>query len=35
VLCITNLSAAKAASEGMEWMQKHQITLYGALKNRM
>jgi carbamoyl-phosphate synthase large subunit len=31
VLCITNLAAAKAAADGMEWMQKHQITLFGNL----
>jgi carbamoyl-phosphate synthase large subunit len=31
VLCITNLAAAKAAADGIEWMQKHQITLFGNL----
>lgn len=35
VLCITTLPAAKAASDGIEWLQRHQITIYGPIKNRM
>jgi carbamoyl-phosphate synthase large subunit len=35
VLCITNLSAAKAAAEGMAWLQKHKITVYGPVRNRV
>lgn len=35
VLCITNIAAAKAATEGMAWMRKHKIKLYGPIKNRM
>lgn len=35
VLCITNLSAAKAAAEGMAWLQKHKITIYGPIRNRI
>lgn len=35
VHCITTLPAAKAASDGIEWLQKHKITIYGSIKNRM
>ncbi len=28
ILCITNISAAKAIADGMEWLQKHKITVY-------
>lgn len=35
VLCITNIAAAKAATEGMAWMRKHNIKLYGPIRNRM
>jgi len=31
VLCITNIAAAKAAADGMVWLQKHQISLFGNL----
>lgn len=34
ILCITTLPAAKAASDGMEWLQKHQITIFGPISNR-
>ncbi len=33
--CITALSAAKAAVEGIEWLQKHQITVFGPITNRI
>lgn len=33
--CITALSAAKAAVEGIEWLQKHQITVFGPIKDRI
>ncbi|MDT3741311.1 MAG: carbamoyl-phosphate synthase large subunit [Candidatus Kapabacteria bacterium] len=32
ILCITNISAAKAATDGIEWLQKHQITISGPIK---
>lgn len=35
VLCITNIAAAKAAAEGMEWMRKHSIKIHGPIRNRM
>jgi len=35
ILCITTLHAAKAAMDGMEWLQKHQITVYGPIKDRV
>lgn len=35
ILCITTLNAATAAIDGMEWLQKHQITVYGPIRNRM
>lgn len=35
ILCITTLHAAKAAMDGMEWLQRHQITVYGAIKDRI
>jgi carbamoyl-phosphate synthase large subunit len=35
VHCITTLPAAKAASDGIEWLQKHQVTIYGSIKSRM
>ena len=35
VLCITNIAAAKAATEGMEWIRKHQIKIHSPIKNRM
>ncbi len=34
ILCITTLPAAKAAADGMEWLQKHQITIFRPIKNR-
>jgi carbamoyl-phosphate synthase large subunit len=33
--CITTLSAAKAAVEGIEWLQKNQIAIYGPVKDRI
>lgn len=33
--CITALSAAKAAVEGIEWLQKHQITVFGPITNKV
>ncbi|MDC1068145.1 carbamoyl-phosphate synthase large subunit [Candidatus Kapabacteria bacterium] len=33
--CITTLSAAKAAVEGIEWLQKNQIAVYGPVKDRI
>lgn len=30
--CITNIEAAKAAADGMVWLQKHQISLHQPLK---
>ena len=35
VLCITNLAAAKAAAEGMAWLQQHKITVHGPVRNRI
>jgi carbamoyl-phosphate synthase large subunit len=35
ILCITTLHTAKAAMDGMEWLQKHQITVYGPIKDRI
>ncbi len=32
VLCITNLSAAKAAADGIDWLQRHQITISQPIK---
>ncbi len=32
--CITALSAAKAAVEGIEWLQKHQITVFGPITDK-
>lgn len=32
--CITTLSAAKAAADGMEWLQRHQITIHNPIVNR-
>ena len=32
ILCITNISAAKAATDGIEWLQKHQITISSPIK---
>lgn len=32
ILCITNISAAKAATDGIEWLQKHQITISNPIK---
>ncbi len=29
--CITNLAAARAAADGIEWLQKHQITVWRPL----
>lgn len=34
VHCITALTAAKAAIDGIEWLQKHQITIYGSIQDR-
>lgn len=33
--CITTLSAANAAVEGIEWLQKNQIAVYGPVKDRI
>ena len=33
--CITALSAAKAAVEGIEWLQKHQITVFGPIVDKV
>lgn len=33
ILCITNISAAKAIADGMEWLQKHKITVYKPFVN--
>jgi carbamoyl-phosphate synthase large subunit len=33
--CITALSAAKAATEGIEWLQKNQITVFGPILDRI
>jgi carbamoyl-phosphate synthase large subunit len=35
ILCITTLQAAKAAADGIEWYQKHQITVFGPILNRV
>ncbi|GAB5466026.1 MAG: carbamoyl-phosphate synthase large subunit [Candidatus Kapaibacteriales bacterium] len=35
ILCITTLQAAKAAADGIEWYQKHQIALHWPIKNRV
>lgn len=32
ILCITNISAAKAATDGLDWLQKHQITISGPIR---
>jgi carbamoyl-phosphate synthase large subunit len=32
ILCITNISAAKAATDGLDWFQKHQITISNPIK---
>ena len=34
ILCITTIPAAKAAVDGMEWLQKNQITIFGPILNR-
>ena len=34
VHCITALTAAKAAIDGIEWIQKHRITVYGPIQDR-
>lgn len=31
VLCITNIAAAKAAADGMDWLKKHKIDLFGSI----
>ncbi len=33
--CITALSAAKAVTEGIEWLQKNQITVFGPILDRI
>lgn len=33
--CITTISAARAAVEGIEWLQKNQIAVYGPIKDRV
>ena len=33
--CITTIPAAKAAVEGIAWLQKNQIALYGAIKDKI
>jgi|APTNR8051073442_1049403.scaffolds.fasta_scaffold03068_4 carbamoyl-phosphate synthase large subunit len=34
ILCITTIPAAKAAVDGMDWLQKNQITIFGPILNR-
>lgn len=31
ILCITNIAAAKAAADGMDWLKKHKIDLFGSI----
>ncbi|HRP02495.1 MAG TPA: carbamoyl-phosphate synthase large subunit [Candidatus Kapabacteria bacterium] len=31
ILCITNISAANAATDGMDWLKKHKIDLFGSI----
>ena len=32
ILCITNISAARAATDGLDWLQKHKITISSPIK---
>ncbi len=32
ILCITNISAAKAVTDGLDWLQKHKITISTPIK---
>ncbi|MBE2187934.1 MAG: carbamoyl-phosphate synthase large subunit [Desulfobulbaceae bacterium] len=34
VLCITNISAARAIADGMEWLQRHKITIHNPFVSR-
>ncbi len=31
ILCITNIAAAKAAADGMDWLKKHKIDIFGSI----